>query len=116
MRLDKTLCWDGELTVTRHDRETGVSFIIRLDSTRLGPAAGGTRAAQYASFGEALDDAGRLAGAMTLKMAVSDLPMGGGKSVFPIFQYRRISSVLTLRAAWTRAVRTWDLMSSSNAP
>ena len=38
-----------------------------LDSTRLGPAAGGTRAAQYASLGEALDDAGRLAGAMTLK-------------------------------------------------
>jgi len=84
MRLDKTLCWDGELTVTRHDRETGVSFIIRLDSTRLGPAAGGTRAAQYASLGEALDDAGRLAGAMTLKMAVSNLPMGGGKSVIAL--------------------------------
>lgn len=84
MRLDKTLCWDGELTVTRHDRETGVSFIIRLDSTRLGPAAGGTRAAQYASFGEALDDAGRLAGAMTVKMAVSNLPMGGGKSVIAL--------------------------------
>ena len=24
--------------------------------------------------------------------------------------------MLTLRAAWTRAVRTWDLMSSSKAP
>ena len=33
-----------------------MSFIIRLDSTLLGPAAGGTRAAQCASLGEALDD------------------------------------------------------------
>ncbi|MFF1946316.1 Glu/Leu/Phe/Val dehydrogenase dimerization domain-containing protein [Rhodococcus qingshengii] len=84
MSLDDALRWDGELTVTRHDRETGAFFVIRLDSTRLGPAAGGTRAAQYASFGDAVTDAGKLAGAMTLKMAVSNLPMGGGKSVIAL--------------------------------
>ncbi|MFC9840504.1 Glu/Leu/Phe/Val dehydrogenase dimerization domain-containing protein [Rhodococcus sp. NPDC127530] len=84
MSFDDTFRWDGELTVTRHDRKTGASFVIRLDSTRLGPAAGGTRAAQYASFAGALDDAGKLAGAMTLKMAVSNLPMGGGKSVIAL--------------------------------
>ena len=76
MSIDDELRWDGELTVTRHDRATGTTFVIRIDSTRLGPASGGTRAAHYPSIGHALADAGKLAGAMTLKMAVSDLPMG----------------------------------------
>ncbi len=84
MTVNDPLHWDGELTVTRHDRETGASFVIRLDSTRLGPAAGGTRAAHYPSFADALTDAGKLASAMTLKMAVSNLPMGGGKSVIAL--------------------------------
>ncbi|OBI49761.1 phenylalanine dehydrogenase [Mycobacterium kyorinense] len=84
MSLDDVLRWDGELTVTRHDPETGASFVIRVDSTRLGQAAGGTRAAQYPSLAGALEDAGKLAGAMTLKMAVSGLPMGGGKSVIAL--------------------------------
>ncbi|MEO8814129.1 MAG: Glu/Leu/Phe/Val dehydrogenase dimerization domain-containing protein [Mycobacterium sp.] len=84
MSLEDTLRWGGELTVTRHDRETGATFVIRVDSTRSGRAAGGTRAAQYASLAGALDDAGRLASAMTLKMAVSGLPMGGGKSVIAL--------------------------------
>lgn len=84
MNVDDALRWDGELTLTRHDAETGASFIIRVDTVRHGRAAGGTRAAQYASLTDALQDAARLAGAMTLKMAVSDLPMGGGKSVIAL--------------------------------
>jgi leucine dehydrogenase len=84
MNVEEVLRWDGELTVTRHDPQTGASFVIRVDSTRLGRAAGGTRAAQYPSLAGALDDAGKLAGAMTLKMAVSGLPMGGGKSVIAL--------------------------------
>lgn len=84
MSIDSALNWDGEMTVTRFDRETGAHFVIRLDSTQLGPAAGGTRAAQYSEFADALTDAGKLAGAMTLKMAVSNLPMGGGKSVIAL--------------------------------
>lgn len=40
MSIDDELRWDGELTVTRHDRETGTTFVIRIDSTRLGPASG----------------------------------------------------------------------------
>ncbi|MCK8476411.1 hypothetical protein M0721_04755 [Microbacterium sp. SSW1-7] len=35
----------------------------------------------YTNPADALIDAGRLAGATTLKMAVAGLPMGGGKSV-----------------------------------
>ncbi len=53
MSIDDELRWDGELTVTRHDRETGTTFVIRIDSTRLGPASGGTRAAHYPSIGHA---------------------------------------------------------------
>ncbi|MFF0452824.1 Glu/Leu/Phe/Val dehydrogenase dimerization domain-containing protein [Nocardia africana] len=81
MSLEQALHWDGELTIIRHDPLTGASFIIRLDSTRMGPAAGGTRAATYPTLAAALNDAAALAQAMTLKMAVSNLPMGGGKSV-----------------------------------
>jgi leucine dehydrogenase len=84
MSLNEVLRWDGEMTLTRHDPDTGASFVIRIDTTRLGQAAGGTRAAQYPSFAAALEDAGNLAEAMTLKMAVSGLPMGGGKSVIAL--------------------------------
>ncbi|MGY0499334.1 Glu/Leu/Phe/Val dehydrogenase dimerization domain-containing protein [Nocardia sp. FBN12] len=84
MNFDDALTWDGELTVTRYDPQTGAFFVVRLHSTQLGPAAGGTRAVQYASLADAIEDAGNLAAAMTLKMAVSDLPMGGGKSVIAL--------------------------------
>lgn len=84
MSIDRALEWDGELTLTRFDRQTGTWFVIRLDSTRLGPAAGGTRALRYPQLADAIADAGKLSGAMTLKMAVSNLPMGGGKSVIAL--------------------------------
>lgn len=84
MNIGDALRWDGELTLTRHDPESGATFVIRVDSTRLGPAAGGTRAACYPSLTDALDDAGKLAAAMTMKMAVSNLPMGGGKAVIAL--------------------------------
>jgi leucine dehydrogenase len=98
---DDALCWDGELTLTRHDRATGATFIIRVDSIRLGQAAGGTRAAQYDSLAAALNDAARLARAMTLKMAVSNLPMGGAKSVIALPAARRDIDQVT----WNRILR-----------
>ena len=73
--------WDGELCSVLFDRETGAWFVIAVHSTRLGPASGGTRAMVYPSVGDAVADATRLAAAMTTKMAVAGLPMGGGKSV-----------------------------------
>ncbi|SNT10717.1 Glu/Leu/Phe/Val dehydrogenase family protein [Rhodococcoides kyotonense] len=96
-KFDGAMEWDGELTVTRFDRETGTWFVIRLDSTRLGPAAGGTRALQYPHMDDAIVDAGRLAGAMTLKMAVSNLPMGGGKSVIALPAPRKDIDAATWR-------------------
>jgi len=76
--------WDGELCSVRFDQGTGAWFVIAVHSTRLGPASGGTRAMVYPSVGEAVADATRLAAAMTTKMAVAGLPMGGGKSVIAL--------------------------------
>lgn len=76
--------WSGRSTIERFDQRTGARFVICVDSTENGPAAGGTRAAQYTDRRSAVADAQRLAGAMTLKMAVCGLPMGGGKSVISL--------------------------------
>lgn len=76
--------WDGEQVVTRYDHPTGTWIFVCIHSTHRGPAGGGTRMKTYASPGEALQDAMRLAGAMTLKMAGVDVPFGGGKAVLAV--------------------------------
>jgi leucine dehydrogenase len=55
--------------------------IIAIHSTRLGPALGGCRFRAYHSIEEAIIDAMRLAQGMSYKAAISNLPLGGGKSV-----------------------------------
>ena len=76
--------WDGEHTVIRHDPESGAWMIVCVHSTRLGPAAGGTRLKSYPAPADALHDAMRLAAGMTRKMAVVGLPCGGGKAVLAV--------------------------------
>jgi leucine dehydrogenase len=76
--------WGGEAALTAYDEPSGTYMFIAIHSTRLGPAAGGTRMKTYATPADGLADAMRLAGAMTLKMAVAGLPMGGGKSVLAV--------------------------------
>ena len=76
--------WDGELAVSCHDERTDTWMFIAVHSTRLGPAGGGTRMKSYPSPADALRDACLLGRAMTLKMAVAGLPMGGGKSVLAV--------------------------------
>src|SRR5688572_21013869 len=73
--------WDGQSVILQLDRPTGAWIIIAIHSTILGPAAGGTRMKSYASLESAVEDAQRLASAMTLKFALSGLPIGGGKAV-----------------------------------
>src|SRR5215207_256358 len=73
--------WDGEQVVCRFDRQSGAWMFICLHSTARGPAAGGTRLRVYARVEEALHDCMRLASGMTRKMALADLPLGGGKAV-----------------------------------
>lgn len=78
--------WDGETAVIRRDRETGGWIFICLHSTRRGPAGGGTRMKVYGTPADGLEDAMRLSGAMSRKLAVAGLPMGGGKGVIAIPQ------------------------------
>jgi leucine dehydrogenase len=76
--------WSGEFALTAYDEPSGAYMFIAIHSTRLGPGAGGTRMKTYAKPADGLADACRLAEAMTLKMAVAGLPMGGGKSVLAV--------------------------------
>lgn len=64
-----------------HDRHTGLSAIIAVHSSALGPGAGGTRFWHYPGHGGALTDALRLSRGMSYKNAMAGLPMGGGKAV-----------------------------------
>lgn len=63
------------------DAKTGLSGIVAVHSTALGPAMGGCRAWNYADATAALTDALRLSRGMSYKNAVAGLPLGGGKAV-----------------------------------
>ena len=63
------------------DAASGLSAIIAIHSTALGPAAGGVRFWHYADSAAAVTDALRLSRGMSYKNAMAGLPMGGGKGV-----------------------------------
>ncbi|MBX3565072.1 MAG: Glu/Leu/Phe/Val dehydrogenase [Sphingomonas sp.] len=63
------------------DRDSGLSAIIAVHSTKLGPAAGGVRFWHYADHRAAITDALRLSRGMSYKNAMASLPLGGGKGV-----------------------------------
>jgi leucine dehydrogenase len=64
-----------------NDAATGLKTLIVIHSTALGPATGGTRFYPYPSWEAALEDALKLAQAMSYKCALAELPFGGGKGV-----------------------------------
>ena len=72
---------DHELVQLVRDAKSGLTAIIALHSTHLGPGAGGTRFWHYAEPGDAMRDALRLSRGMSYKNAMAGLPMGGGKAV-----------------------------------
>ncbi len=72
---------DHELVQLVRDRASGLTAIIALHSTHLGPGAGGTRFWHYADGAQAVRDALRLSRGMSYKNAMAGLPMGGGKAV-----------------------------------
>ena len=72
---------DHELVQLVRDHKSGLTAIIALHSTHLGPAAGGTRFWHYAEAKDAMRDALRLSRGMSYKNAMAGLPMGGGKAV-----------------------------------
>lgn len=63
------------------DPEGSVLAFLVIHDTRLGPAFGGIRRRDYPTPPAALNDAMRLAAAMTWKCAIHDVPGGGGKTV-----------------------------------
>ncbi len=74
--------FDNHESVTLlRDTASGLSAIIAVHSTALGPSAGGTRFWQYANSDAAITDALRLSRAMSLKNAMAGIPHGGGKGV-----------------------------------
>lgn len=76
--------WDGESVSIHRDRPTGTWMLVCVHSTRLGPAAGGTRMKHYPRLADALADGLRLSEAMTLKLASVGFPRGGGKAVIAL--------------------------------
>jgi leucine dehydrogenase len=72
----------GHEQVTRFtDPDLGLTAIVAVHSTALGPALGGVRFWHYATEADALTDVLRLSEAMTMKAAVAGLHQGGGKTV-----------------------------------
>lgn len=73
---------DGyEKVVRGRDQQSGLHALIAVHDTSLGPSLGGMRMWPYASEDEALFDVLRLSRGMTLKSAVAETGLGGGKSV-----------------------------------
>ena len=72
---------DHELVEVVRDRASGLTAIIAVHSTHLGPGAGGTRFWHYDQPEGAMRDALRLSRGMSYKNAMAGLPMGGGKAV-----------------------------------
>lgn len=70
-----------EQVVIGRDPDVGLTCIIAIHSTRLGPSLGGTRFRAYDDEDEALTDVLRLSRAMTLKNACAGIDHGGGKAV-----------------------------------
>lgn len=72
---------DHERVIFARDADAGLSVIVAIHDTTLGPAFGGCRMWPYADDAAALIDVLRLSRSMTYKAAICDLPLGGGKSV-----------------------------------
>jgi len=85
---------DFEQVTFCNDEKTGLSAIIAIHSTALGPAVGGCRMWNYVSQEEALTDALRLAKGMTYKASISGLNWGGGKSVIIGDQSKKTPAML----------------------
>jgi leucine dehydrogenase len=72
---------DHEVVQLVRDHKSGLTGIIAVHSTHLGPAGGGTRFWHYADPAAGLRDCLRLSRGMSYKNAMAGLKMGGGKAV-----------------------------------
>jgi leucine dehydrogenase len=81
LQLEKITVKGYERVVKVTDKKAGLTAVIAIHNTTLGPALGGTRIHPYATFEAALEDALRLSKGMTYKSAIAEVGFGGGKSV-----------------------------------
>jgi leucine dehydrogenase len=88
-----------------HDRASGLTAIVALHSSHLGPGAGGTRFWHYPDPALAMRDALRLSRGMSYKNAMAGLPMGGGKGVILADPAR--TKTPGLLAAFGDAIEAW---------
>ena len=95
---------DHECVHFVHEPAIGLTAIIALHSTHLGPGGGGTRFWHYADPAGAMKDALRLSRGMSYKNAMAGLPMGGGKGVIMAGPERTKSP--DMLAAYGRAIET----------
>jgi len=86
------------------DVASGLTAVIAVHSTHLGPAAGGTRFWRYADSQLAITDALRLSRGMSFKNAMAGLPMGGGKGV--VLGGKGVDKTPELLAAFGAAVES----------
>ena len=77
---------------------SGLTIIVAVHSTTLGPALGGCRVWSYSGWGEALADALRLSRGMTSKNALAGLQLGGGKSVIVLEPGQQLTGELRRNA------------------
>lgn len=85
------------------DAPSGLTAVICIHSSKLGPAMGGARFWQYADKSNAITDALRLSRGMSFKNAMADLPLGGGKGVILANGIQKTPELL---AAFGRAVES----------
>jgi leucine dehydrogenase len=88
------------------NKKTNLLAIIAIHNTTLGPALGGTRILKYDSFEEALTDALRLSEGMTYKSSISEVGLGGGKSVVILKENQK--KTLELLKSFAEAVEALD--------
>ena len=81
---DLLRAWVGEEVVVRFDVPSGAWMFVGVHSRVLGPSCGGTRMKSYPAAADALRDVLRLSSAMTSKVAMASLPLGGGKAVLAV--------------------------------
>ncbi|NBU84683.1 MAG: Glu/Leu/Phe/Val dehydrogenase [Sphingomonadaceae bacterium] len=86
------------------DPKAGLTALIAIHSTHLGPAGGGTRFWHYPEPDAAITDALRLSHGMSYKNAMAGLAMGGGKAV--ILADANRTKTPDLIAAFARSVES----------
>jgi len=97
---------DHERVLFCRDKVAGLSAIIAIHSTQLGPSAGGCRSWHYETDETALTDALRLSRGMSYKNAMAGLGMGGGKAVIMLAEGQSVSEPML--EAFGRFVDTLD--------